>query len=64
MILNVTGEHLKFTYPDDEDIYKHHLEKNVLLLPKPKLPVGGRSKRLESIFEFDDDQMNEFNPIM
>ena len=55
---------LKFTYPDDEDICKHHLEKIVLLLPKPKLPVGGRSKRLESIFEFDDDRMNEFNPIM
>ena len=55
---------LKFTYPDDEDICKHHLEKIVLLLPKPKLPVGGRSKRLESIFEFGDDRMNEFNPIM
>ena len=57
------GNHIKFTYPDEEDLCTHDIENIVLLLPKPKTAVG-KSKRLESILEFEDERLQDYNPIM
>ena len=57
------GNQIKFTYPEVDDLCKHPVSSIVLLLPKPKTTMG-KSKRLGSLFQFEDSRMTDFNPIV
>ena len=54
---------MKFTYPDEVDVFAHRIDRIVLFLPKPKQIVG-KSKRLGSTLCFEDERLNNFSPVM